>query len=161
MFLSEYKMIVNLRDYIKQYTKSQQFGIYIIFFLIYLGLFMKIWGFNMIADKLAEDPSNFKQGCMYYESTFIDKKINMKILTVSIDGYKGKDIHIFASSFPRNKSWKGKTYKMFIDYVEAHRRDCHPVEYIEFPLLIGREIYIYNYLGDFGNTMSSSNVTKD
>ncbi|MCH1781636.1 hypothetical protein [Psychrobacter glaciei] len=120
---------------------------------------MKIWGYRLIADKLAEDPSNFKQGCMYYESTFIDKKINMKILTVSIDGYKSEHIHIFANSFPSNKNWKGKTYKRFIDYIEAHRRDCHPVEYIEFPLLIGREIYIYNYLGDFGNTISSSDTT--
>ena len=154
-------MIVNLRDYIKQFTKSQQFGIYIIFFLIYLGLFMKIWGFNMVTDKLAEDPSNFKQGCMYYESTFIDKKINMKILTVSIDGYKGKDIYIFASSFPRNKNWKGKDYKAFDSFLETEKNKCHPIEYIEIPLLIGRKIFIYNYLGDFGNTMSPSNITKD
>ena len=152
-------MIVNLRDYIKQYTKSQQFGIYIIFFLIYLGLFMKIWGYHLIADKLAEDPSNFKQGCMYYESTFIDKKINMKILTVSIDGYKSEHIHIFSNSFPRNKGWKGKVYRNLIDYIEEHRKDCHPVEYIEFPLLIGREIFIYNYLGDFGKNIQSSDIT--
>ncbi|WP_352259861.1 hypothetical protein [Psychrobacter sp. TB55-MNA-CIBAN-0194] len=129
---------------------------------------MKIWGYRLIADKLAEDPSNFKQGCMYYESTFIDKKINMKILTLSIDGYKKEDIHIFSRSFRGNQDWEGEKYEEFIDYIEAHRRDCHPVEYIEFPLLIGREIYIYNYLGDFGNTISSSdntdstfNTTKD
>ena len=153
-------MIVNLRDYIKQYTKSQQFGIYIIFFLIYLGLFMKIWGYRLLADKLAEDPSNFKQGCMYYESTFIDKKINMKILTLSIDGYRKEDIHVFARSFRRNQNWEGGEYEEFIDYVEAHKKDCHPVEYIEFPLLIGREIFIYNYLGDFGKTIQSSDITN-
>ncbi len=134
-------MIHNKRKLLDAMPKSHRMLFYLMYFLMFFAFFMYTWGFQYVANQMAKDPSNFKEGCLSYDSSRKHKS-GIAIYTLSIDGYKSSNI--YARSFPLNSK-----YSEFNEFLKANPTMCHQVKYIEINLLVTRQIYVYEYMGEF------------
>ncbi len=134
-------MIHNKRKLLDAMPKSHRMLFYLMYFLMFFAFFMYTWGFRYVANQMAKDPSNFKEGCLSYAGQGKYKSGDIKYI-LAIGDYKSSSI--YARSFPL-RSQSGK----FNEFLKANPTMCHQVRYIEINLLVTRQIYVYEYMGEF------------
>lgn len=118
----------------------QIIALILVSFFMYVGTI----GLRQIANKMAENPDNIINGCMYYNGYRISK-YDTKIYKLIIDGYNedSSRIYVFNSKIPDN-------YRKYIfEYIEENPNICHEVSYIKINLLFYNRIFLYDFHGDY------------
>lgn len=113
-------------------------------FLVIFFMYMGTLGFRQIASKMAENPDNLIEGCMYYNGYHISK-YNTKNYHFIIDGYRENS----GSAYLFNSNISESHRKHIFEYVEKNQNKCHKVSYIRINLLFYNRVFLYDFHGNY------------